>query len=312
MSDVIQLRPEVMELVREIAQRPDSVLLRVKPGTEMRALREDRAWLTGAESNSSRAERHLVEVYREEVAFALRQVAWVALCGDDAGHGKLIRRQVASSETPRPDPRAAAVAISRAMADSPEGVVDGSTRALLEACSDPRSGRSANVLRLCAAAQRLSPSFRARHLAAAWHTLHGREAPALLLARHAIATGHDAMDEALTWTMVAEVHSQSKRWDRAEVASAAAIRAFPELLSPYLVQAWCAIHVADEGRAQAALLELSRIVGGRPGPLVEHIERIAGLRVVMRESMNEASGRVLLRVVDGPVKLAGELFHAIL
>jgi len=312
MSDVIQLRPEVLELVREIAQRPDSVLLRVKPGTEMRALREDRAWLTGSESSLSRAERHLVDVYREEVAFALRQVAWARLCAVKASQGGVMRRQSVRSECALVDDRSATLALAKATRDfgAARGEIDPDV--LVGALLDPRTARFPSVISICAASHRLSPSFRARHMCATWYGLYSRTAPALLAAGPALTTAKDGIEESLTYTLVSDLAAQRGEWGRARDASVQAVERFPELIAPYVALAWSAVQMCEFDAAENALRDLDRVIGSDTEALADHTRRYEQLAGSFGRSLQPNARSVLRRVVDGPVRLGKELFHAVL
>jgi len=311
MSDVIQLRPEVMELVREIAQRPDSVLLRVKPGAEMCALREDRSWLTGSESSLSRAERHLVEVYREEVAYALRQVAWAGLCDVKTDQGVIIRRLSVRAESAPADRRSATIALARATQEYDDCAVGGDPQAILHALVDPSACNPPSVISVCAASQRLVPSFRARHIAAAWYGLHSRLASALLGVRPMVATAKDELDESLTYALIADVAAQGGEWERAQSASTLAIERSPELIAPYVALAWSEVQMGELKASERALRDLSSVVGSHPEALANHVMRYEQLADAFRKSLNQSSRIILRRLIDGPVELGRVLFHAV-
>jgi hypothetical protein len=78
-SEFITLDPEFEEVLREVAADPDSSLLRVPRPKRIRSL-FDRGSAVGAlEPGLTRAEQHLLQVHRNELAWLLRQACLVKL-----------------------------------------------------------------------------------------------------------------------------------------------------------------------------------------------------------------------------------------
>lgn len=67
--------PELRELLREIAARQESQLMRPRSARNVRELLGEGEWLRAGATGLSTAERHLLTHYREEAAFLLRELA---------------------------------------------------------------------------------------------------------------------------------------------------------------------------------------------------------------------------------------------
>jgi hypothetical protein len=311
MSSVIHLNPEVLELVREIAARPDSVLLRVPRGAEARALREDRPMASATDSALSRAERHLVAVYREEVAYVLRQFAWVRITERRPGEDRIILRHTLNASAPRPDVQAAARHASRMHCESAEVLPETAVGDLLDECLRYRGGPPRSVASLCAASQRLHPSFNARHMAASAFLFSNRYHAASVAGHDALRTASTSEALGLTWTLLAELAAHRGKWIEVEHASSKAIQCYPGLLSPYVGSIWAAVQLSNLEAAKARLRELADMVGRAPEVLAEHAERLECESTRLRIDMPSEARNTLAHLVRGSEPLAGRLFHAL-
>ncbi len=78
MTDQVQiLDPEIEELLRDIAQDPDSTLLSVERPAEFRSLSLKRGEVSSRSLDWTSPERKLLDSYREQVAFLLRYQCYV-------------------------------------------------------------------------------------------------------------------------------------------------------------------------------------------------------------------------------------------
>lgn len=311
-SDVIQLRPEVLEIVREIAARPDSVLLRVPRGSEMRTLREDRVLASPTNSALSVAERHLVAVHREEVAYVLRCAAWVKVTRPVAGRDVVLFRQTTTRTAPTPDGRQTAIDAARIIREHRADPVADQELRLLERVASNSDTAVPDAVVLCAAAQRLVPSFRGRYMAASSLLLEGRLESSLDLARDALRSAPDSGASGFSWTLIAELAAYRRDWVAVEVASRTAIQMYPVLLSPYLARTWGAIHRADFAAAQAHLESLQELVSSKPDALDELVSRLTSRSGRLRAQMDQDAQRCLARVVSSSGSFAMRIFHAFL
>jgi hypothetical protein len=304
----LQLRPEVEELVREIARRPDSVLLRAPKSRVSEQDLQEPAWST--QTGLASAERHLVAVHREEVAFALRQLAWSRLHRDVPKNDRLILRNTPNISAPAPDELEAARARARVLEETPVGTVDGDTMRVLESCVRAPGRFEAGVVDLCAIAHRLVPSFQARFNAGTWYSLRGRIQPGLVLARQAMNVAATGVQLAAAWELAGQLAQGQRRWMVAERASRNAIRAEPEFVSPYVALTWSAVQRGDEASARESLRELRALVGTRVDLVAEYRDRFSAMAGTLKSAMSPSARLTIRNLVDGSESLAGELFHA--
>lgn len=308
-SDAILLSPEVADLVIRIAQRPDSTFLRVPAGSAGRALIQGPI-IRERQPGLSSAERHLVAVYRDELAFALRALVWAKLCGDASKHDPIVLRQTATTTAPAAHQGDAAEMARQALHVTPSELFDSSTRTLLEACVSAAPDRGPSIIELASAAQRLAPSFQALYNTAAWYALQERVQPSAIVLRQAIATCSTRFHAALSWALVAEVAARARNWRRAMSASQVAIRMQPELLAPYVALAWSAVQLCDPELSRDALLRLRQRIGADYSLVGEQRARFISSSAAFASSLSAESRTVLARLMDGSEPLAGELFHA--
>jgi len=311
MSDVIQLRPEVMELVREIAQRPDSVLLRVKPGAEMCALREDRSWLTGSESSLSRAERHLVEVYREEVAYALRAAAWLLIATSPEGVVRVTRGIGPSRTIPVPTAREVAALASKGLiARKMDGQAD-ATSASLQAIASPEAILWPRPEVLCVLAHRLVPSCNGRILAGIAYALASRPEAARTSFSSGLEFATSVELAAAAWQGIAGLEEQRDQWLRARLAAHRARTLHPGLASAWIIELWCSIRLGEIEPALFAAAALEEIAAQDLSSVAEHGIRIEKTVSALKRSWNREADRTLHTVWARSAQNVGRILHAL-
>lgn len=311
MSDVIQLRPEVLELVREIAERPDSVLLRVKPGTEMRTLREDRAWLTGSESSLSRAERHLVEVYREEVAYVLRAAAWRLIATGPEGVIRVVRGQGRSRTVPVPTAREVSDLASKALLTQNGALRAEQARASLEAILSLESALIPSPEVLCVLGHRLVPSCNGRILAGIAYALDSRAGAARAALSDGLRFAASADLAAAAWQCLAGVDEQDDNWSRARAAAQRARTLQPTLASAWIIELWCSIRLGAIEKAVLAADALEEIAVQDPSSMVEHQMRLEKTAAVLKRTWTREADQTLRAIQVRSAPRVGRLLHVL-
>lgn len=156
----LQLDPEVEEILREVAADPRSKLLRVQRPTSVRALTEQVPTVGVATAGLTVAERHLVQTYRAEVAYALRLAAWYRLAQSDHFKAGFSRQARGPSNLHAVPTRGEVESVAR----SAPVQCDPATRTaqlLIDSCARVGSGEWPSVTVLLEAAQRLCPSLEA-------------------------------------------------------------------------------------------------------------------------------------------------------
>jgi len=283
----------------------------VKPGAEMCALREDRSWLTGSESSLSRAERHLVEVYREEVAYALRAAAWRVIATSSEGVVRVVRRYGASITIPIPtgaEVRVQAAKALRGDRGSPEvrGVIGA-----LELLSGTSDSVTVDPVALCSVAHAIVPSSRGRILAACAHQLAGKEAQSKELLVRAINAAPTSDLVAAAWHGLSESAINEGRWTRARLAQGHAHAANPELVSPLIGQLWCSIRMENMEAALDAARTVDELASAEPSSLDEHTARYRVLGKAMRRDWSPRLESVLCSVRDRSPESVRRLLSAL-
>jgi hypothetical protein len=278
MSDVLDLDPEVVAILREVAARPDAALLRVPRGRAGRELAAESAVVRSGATGLSAAERQLVDAHREEAALALRTAAWFHLeARPPAGH-KLRRRITAARVTPAASAHDVARAASEALR---AGAADGSTSAgmpravrdLLESCVRDPGSADVSVGALCAAAHRLVPSVRARLIAAHAALWDGDIRTAWLLGRASVERASTPDVLAVALNNASEAVEVLGDLAGARSLCERASRTFPGLLAPLASRVYYAAMARDPRALQTAALELEAACAGDPHALDEQVDR---------------------------------------
>lgn len=255
-SNVIQLRPEVLELVREIAARPDSVLLRVPRGSELRTLREDSALASPTSSALSVAERHLVAVHREEVAYVLRCAAWRAIATGEWGERNVHRNYVHGTTIAVPNARELASDASTQLRVAHREPLEEPEFSLLELLTNPTRPIPCAVETLTAAAHRLVPTANGRIFAGLSFRAQGRIGIARTCFLDAWRTASAPGIAAAALQNLGETEAAVGRIRRARDANEIAYKLCPTLISVLVGTLWYSICLSDRVRANRARQEL--------------------------------------------------------
>lgn len=309
--DVIQLRPEIEELIREIAARPDSVLLRVPRGRWRAALRDDATSVSSLDSGFHRAERHLLAVHREECAHVLRQAAWHRVATSHEGSDRIYLKHTATYSVSVPSESSLARDASRVLEMSLDLKADTDGLGMVERCVSPGYLAGARPEALCAAAHRLVPSCSGRMICGLSYLHGGRSDAALLVFRELVRLAPTASAEALAWTNLGEAAEAKDRWLWAWSACERAIRADPSLVAPHVGALWFSVRLGSTPRATAAAARLGDLVGDRADLLDEHVQRFSKYAIRMKRGWNSDLERTLRRVQESAGPSAGRLFNAL-
>lgn len=164
-SEFITLDPEFEEILRKVASDPGSALLRVPRPQRIRGLFERVQPASALSTSWTKSERHLLQVYRAELADLLRQACRVKLLDPSRSRwrnnhprGTPDQRRVRASELAR--------GVARSGVEPLESEEIRSARALLEECVADFEGLEPSVADLAEASLRLEPRDEARVLAA--------------------------------------------------------------------------------------------------------------------------------------------------
>ncbi len=306
--DVIQLRPEVLELVREIAARPDSVLLRVPRGAEMRTLREDRAVVSPTSTNLSRAERHLVAVYREEVAYVLRCAAWRAITTSEWGERYVNLGYVHGTSIAVPSARSVSQGAATQLSGTNPAQLDDTTLWALEHLAGLGTPFDATARVLSAIAHRLVPSATCRIYAAMALKMQGRVEAARLMYVDAWRIAPSPEIAAAALQNYGESELALGRIERARDASMQAHLLCPSLTSALVSVLWNSICLGDTPQAEAAKRELEM---RDPSTLTEYQKRFLVDRQKLKASLTAEGRYVLDQVRDDASAGVGRLLHAV-
>lgn len=309
--DVIQLRPEIEELIREIAARPDSVLLRVPRGWERDVLSCDAPRVSSVGSGLRRAERHLIAVHREECAHVLRQAAWYRVATSSEGSDRIYLRHTATSSVAVPDPASVARDASRMLDRNLDLHADAEGLGMLERCVAPGYLQHASPEALCAAAHRLVPTCSGRMICGLAYLHAGRADAALLAFRESVQLAPSASAAALAWTNLGEAAEAKDRWLWAWSACESAIRADPSLVAPNIGSLWFSVRLGSTSKAGAAAARLEDLIGDSSELLDEHVQRFAKYATRMKRGWNPGLERTLRYTHDAAGPSVGRLFDAL-
>ncbi len=273
--DVIQLQPEVEELLREIAAQPGSRMLRVPrvtPGA--RAFRGQSPVLRASSTGLSLAERHLIEVHREEVAHALRSVAWYQLAGGAQGRMRVTRRIRAGAVLAVPSALEASNGASVVLADSANDL-GGAEIELLKACTLPDARRWPEAEALCWAAHRIVPSWNGRMIGAIAFLLASRVRAALETSISALPYATSREQVATTFAHIGGALELQGDLKRALSAHARSLSVDAGFIPARIACLSLFVQIGDVPAAVATARELEDSFAGDPTLLDEHVARFA-------------------------------------
>lgn len=173
-ADPVVLDPEFEAVLREVAQDPDSVLLRVPRPKVVRGLYERSSPVSPRTAGLNAAERQLVQVYRCEVAWLLRQACLTKLVEGRGSRAYVNRHVLVDRDCTVLPPDELRRRVDHERAGNPEEECREALELLALAVSDP-FGQEPTIAALAAASHRLEPTNEARILAGM--DLETRDAP---------------------------------------------------------------------------------------------------------------------------------------
>lgn len=304
----ITLSPEVQEVLREVAQRHGSALLRVERKDLLRTVTRNEALVHATSSGLSVAERHLVQVHREEVAHALRAAAYHRLVLGPEPPAFVVDGSIASIR--QQVPRAADVRMlaSEAVRSLPLAAVHPEESSLLDLCASPDSDLWPTAGRLAAAAHRLVPTDATRIYASLDLRREGRLHSAMLSLQTVLTSRGSTHHRVVAWTNLGDILF---RLGRPRDAWLAANHACAEDHGWILAQAnrsIAALVLGDASLIDRSVREFDRILSSRPdlanelkamyaerGALLVSAEKVALRRAIrsMRSAAFHAATEVL-------------------
>lgn len=297
--DRITLSPEVEELLREVARRPGSGLLRVERKDVVRTVLERESLVRATSAGLTAAELQLVEVHREEVAHALALAAHRAVCVDGRSHGF-----VANSADPRPRfalPTESSVrhAANAALRSPLHGSEATEAHDLLERVV--RADRSAvpGSLELASAACRLLPRASSRVHVAIALTLDGDVTGARISWAHLLEGAlEDSVREAALLGLT-DVLLRVGSLDQARVAARDAERRLPDSLPVRVNALLCGLAARDDEWVRSVLVRVDADAPPDPADRLRWIEFLRGQgSSEVRAARARARARVLRLVPE--------------
>lgn len=255
--DTYRLDPKVEELLRAVAADPESCLLRVGRPKVMPALFETSNGVQESSTGLSTAERELLRVGREEVAWLLREHCRYRLTMEP-GPGALTSRYRTPSQPGSPLDLRAMRAAAQAVRDAELDGDSSSALQLLETALGSRRAEGTGIVSMALAAHRLVPSDQSRMLIAA-HYAHG-DSPntAVKIASGVLASTPDRTVAAIAWTCVGQAIAMLGDHSKSGGAYAEACRLDEERVTAWMYRLVCAIQAGDEADGIASMQGLER------------------------------------------------------
>jgi len=307
--EVIQLHPEVEGILREVASRPGSMLLRIPRGAESRVLREDRSIGRETRSDLSRAERHLLAVHAEEVAFALRQAAWYRLATAPKSSAFVYRQITATHVTSIPTTREMSVAAANAVRGVSEWSHDTSVIALLERLAASDTLSDVSVEALAAAAHRVVPSARGRMMAGSAFVLSGQRATGVACFTDILRSSAPTDIHAVAWHNMAHALGLEGQSRRALEAARQASFTMPDCIPFHSTRLWLAIRVLDLYEADIAARQLEAAIRGQASTLDEVVRSFDRKRWTGEGALLERQLRLAMTIADRYPESAGRMLR---
>jgi hypothetical protein len=187
MTESLAFDPELEGLLREIAADPGSRLLRMPRPTRPRGLLAIPEPVTRARAGLSVAERHLIEVHRDELADLLRRACLIRFFSDPQRKMYLNRSKTANEvmrlESPEGWRTVARPVLSNARASYP--TLSGLD--LIEACLRPGFGYGITITELARTSQVLQPTSIAEDY----------------VGLDQVLSGHRGIGERILWQLIA-------------------------------------------------------------------------------------------------------------
>ena len=212
----IVLDPELEGILREVASDPRSRLLKVERTGSIGELINPNP-ITAAVAGLTVAERHLVDVYREELAWTLRELAVTSLFASEAA-GLWLHRSISVGEQLHVREVPEIVGMTRAL-PSPEPDPLIGVRGILEGLvAQAAEGVRVDPSEAATASLRLVPADRARICAAHYLGQLGEHDAALRVLQGTVSGLPSSVDASFAWENIGMIQSKSGLW-KAAIAS---------------------------------------------------------------------------------------------
>jgi len=244
-SEFITLDAEFEELLREVARDPQSSLLRVPRPKRIQCLFDRGAPVGGLEQGLSSAERHLVHVYRNELAWLLRQACLVKLV--EGARSQLYVNRYVREDREVDLTRPARIRERIDGQRPPDGTTSEAAEALvlLERCvSDPLGGEPGIGI-LAAASFRLQRTDEARIMAAMDLAQGASPRRAIEVLADVLANHPTPSNEASAWSQVGLAYSRLMEFECARDSFRILCRLHPATAPAWLSRLTMDIQLGD-------------------------------------------------------------------
>jgi hypothetical protein len=202
-SDTLLFDPEFEAILRDVAADPRSSLLRVKRPHKLGELFDAYSPISAHATGLTSAERHLVQVHRNEVAWLLRQACLIKLI-----EGPTSRQFVSRYTAPGKEVRLLAsaemeqrVREQREQAEGPDECADGLE--LVSRCVAHQFGEMPSIAELATAAFRFESTGQVRLIVGLDLALRSEPRGSLSLMRHLLMHEPTGRDAVRAWEYVA-------------------------------------------------------------------------------------------------------------
>jgi hypothetical protein len=254
--DVITLHPEIAEILRELSQKPGSALLRVPRKDVPRAVMESGSVVSARSATLDEAERHLVQVHREELAFVLRQAAYLRLDQSEDSRHLLVDRAVSSLRDHIPSEREVRIRSSDALHGDTARDGESEPLRLLESCAASSVSGWASAGQLASASHRLVPTDASRIYVALHLLATGGPGTALVVLRTLLSHSGSTLSRYAAWSNASLAYTRLSQLGLALDCAKAAARQSPRDYLPHVNRIWIAarLKLVEEVRQAAATL----------------------------------------------------------
>jgi hypothetical protein len=309
-ADPLVLDPEFEALLREVALDPDSTLLRVPRPKVVRGLFEREDVVRPHETGLTLAERHLVQVHNNQLAWMLRQACLYKLL-EDSSKRYFVSRHGPSGEDRSPlRPSAIAALVKDDQDNNPDaGSHSNAIELLLRWVRQPLSAEP-TVADLAAVSHRLQPTNQTRLLFAA--DMCCRDAPRTCLQLATFVLGAHPTPEQATraWECIGLAHAKMGHLKQAHHAYRIGC-AIPDQHT-FMNRFEFALQVGDRSDALESSRRLEELVPGDPPSLAWFIEARLRRRVAGEWAPTQLARALATSLVDEIGGAAQRIAHVYL
>lgn len=269
----VRLDPSIEAILREVARDSGSALLRVPRAQVVPTLLEERRTVGPASAGLSLAERELVQVHRNEVAWLLREACAYGLTEGPNTKGRFVR--FPSSQSDRPGVEAIARRARNERECCEVGEDTNIAFELLGRCVDDIPHGRLKISKLAAASYRLQPTEQARLLAGAALAFESSPLAAIRSLRAVVDHTSNRQSLCSAWSIIGMAFAAVSEPKSAHTAYRLACAVRDGQISPVFNRLLFATQVGnrDDVRATAQLLaSLDR-------PQIDELEAFVSLQV---------------------------------